>query len=178
MLPNLERIFEAKVLDKLRPLPLDGMQRTVYKLLAGFNRRHILPVSAPEPEITFGQLGFRESAPPFTSFFPLQGSLEWLAYPKNTRKENWVVIPIRGLTPCERALPSLKSLLLVAAAPIDTNAETIPHNMALHFQSATAHARSATIGLGYAAVAIPNARYSLEDTALYGQAMKMELVKF
>lgn len=176
---NPKKAFETKVAEKLKPLSLVDMQRTVYKLLAKFDRRHIRTADVEgADDITFGQLGFHDAPPPFASFFPLQGSREWLPYPKNTRKEEWVVLPIRELTPCERALPALKSLLLTAAAPVNPESPSLLVDMTHHFHSATANARATTLGLGYAAVAIPNARHPLAETAVCGHVMKMELVKF
>ncbi len=176
---DLKQAFEIKVAEKLKPLSLVDMQRTVYKLLAKFDRSYIQPADIQDAnDITFGQLGFHDSTPPFASFFPLQGSREWLPYPKNTRKEEWVVLPIRELTPRERTLPALRSFLLTAAAPVNPESQSLLVDITHHFHSATASARATTLGLGYAAVAIPNARHPLAETAVCGQVMKMELVKF
>lgn len=179
MTTKLEQIFKEKVLNALKPLSLPRMQRTVYQLLAIFDRNYIQSADIQDADdITFRQLGFHDSTPPLASFFPLQDHREWLPYPRNTRKEEWVVLPIRDLTPRERALPALKSLLFTAAAPINPENETLLTDVTSHFHSATANVRAATVGLGYAAVAIPNARRSLSETAVCGQMMKMELVKF
>ncbi len=165
--------FRTMVIDELKPIPLADMPYRVYDSLDRFNAKADTP-----PDTTFGQLGFQQSAPPLASFLPLEEIMEWMPYPANTRKEDWVVLPIRDLTKAERTFPALRSILLGATSPIDIDSTGVRGDMACHFQSAAAHVRAATVGLGFATVTIPNARRPLCETAIAGQMMKLELVKF
>lgn len=176
---DLKRIFETNVVDRLRQLPLAAMPGSVYKILGGFDRKY-LHSHNDNAETTFSQLGFQESANPLASFLAAKECWEWLPYPKSARKEDWIVLPIRDLDFCERTFPALKSILLGAAAPINTLDlhRTVPEDFVHHFRSAAVNARATSVGLGFAAVSIPNSRTPLCERRIDGQMMKMELVKF
>ncbi len=160
-MPHLKEAFQEDVADKLKPLGLGAMGRTIDQLLWNYNDVHLLPLRN-RTQITIDQLGFEEGPDPLVVCLSHSMKPSWhYSVQKQDPEENWLIVPVRELTKTERMtspiVPAVETLVgasvviaatgLTAAAGYGAWLEPSPHMAGVAGVAVTAFAAiGATIG--------------------------------